>query len=51
MRPTDAELEWARKVVQAVDAPDGAKGALRIDGKMVDRPVVLKARSLLDRAR
>ena len=48
MRPTAAELEWARKVVQAAD---GAKGALQVDGKMVDRPVVLRARSLLDRAR
>jgi citrate lyase subunit beta/citryl-CoA lyase len=51
MRPTDVELEWARKVVDAADTADGAKGAIRIDGKMVDRPVVLKARALLDRAR
>lgn len=51
MRPTDAELDWARRVVQAADDPAGAKGALRIDGKMVDRPVILKARALLDRAR
>jgi len=51
MRPTDAELEWARKVVQAADGPGGANGAIRIDGRMVDRPVVLKARALLDRAR
>ena len=51
MRPTDAELEWARKVVEAVDGGGPAKGALRVDGKMVDRPVILKARTLLDRAR
>jgi citrate lyase subunit beta/citryl-CoA lyase len=51
MRPTDAELDWARRVVAAADAPEGAQGALRIDGRMVDRPVVLKARALLERAR
>lgn len=51
MRPSPAELDWARRVVAAADAPDGAKGALRIDGRMVDRPVVLKARALIERAR
>jgi citrate lyase subunit beta/citryl-CoA lyase len=51
MRPSDAELDWARRVVAAADTPDGARGALRIDGRMVDRPVVLKARTLLERAR
>ena len=51
MRPTDAELDWARRVVAAADAADGAKGALRIDGRMVDRPVVLRARALLERVR
>ena len=51
MRPTEAELDWARRVVAAADASEGASGALRIDGRMVDRPVVLKARALLARAR
>lgn len=51
MRPSDAELAWARRVIAAADAPEGAQGALRIDGRMVDRPVVLKARALLERAR
>jgi len=45
--PTEAEIAWARRVVAAVES---GKGAVQVDGKMVDRPVVLKARSILDRA-
>ena len=51
MRPTDAELRWARKVVEAAEAAGAARGAVQVDGRMVDRPVVLKARALLARAR
>lgn len=43
--PTPAQLEWARRVIEA-DA--GSRGApVAVDGKMVDRPVVLKAQALL----
>jgi citrate lyase subunit beta/citryl-CoA lyase len=45
--PTEAEIDWARRVVAAAE---GATGAVRVDGRMVDRPVVLKARAILDRA-
>jgi len=45
--PTVAEIDWARRVVAAAE---GAAGAVQVDGKMVDRPVVLKARAILDRA-
>jgi citrate lyase subunit beta/citryl-CoA lyase len=45
--PTDDEIAWARRVVEAV-ASGG--GAVQVDGKMVDRPVVLKAQNILDRA-
>ncbi len=45
--PTDAEIAWARRVVAAVES---GKGAVQVDGKMVDRPVVLKAQSILERA-
>ena len=48
MRPTAAELDWARRVVAA--AAEGAQGAVQVDGRMVDRPVVLKAQALLSRA-
>jgi len=47
MAPTPEEIEWARRVLAAAE---GAGGAVRVDGKMVDRPVVLRARALLDRA-
>jgi citrate lyase subunit beta/citryl-CoA lyase len=47
-RPTDAEIAWARRVVEADAAATGA--AVAIDGKMVDRPVLLKARAILDDA-
>ncbi len=40
--PSDAELAWARRVVEADAAAGGA--ALQLDGRMIDRPVVLQAR-------
>jgi citrate lyase beta subunit len=42
---TAAEAEWARRIVAAADA-QGA-GALRVDGQMVDRPIVDRARRIL----
>jgi citrate lyase subunit beta/citryl-CoA lyase len=47
MQPTRAEIEWATRVLAAAtDAP----GAVQVDGRMVDRPVLLKARAILERA-
>ena len=43
--PSDAELSWARKVLEAFERANGA--AVAVDGKMVDRPVVLRAQSIL----
>ncbi len=45
--PTDEEIVWARRVIEAVGS---GRGAVQVDGKMVDRPVVLKAQNILDRA-
>ena len=47
-RPTDAEVEYARRVVKAFEAAeaDGA-GAVAVDGQMVDLPVVERARRVL----
>ncbi|MGU3652814.1 HpcH/HpaI aldolase/citrate lyase family protein [Mycolicibacterium sp. A43C] len=45
--PTDSELRWAEKVVTAA----AAGSACAVDGKMVDKPVVDRARGLLARAR
>lgn len=43
--PTDAEVARARKVLDAFDACGG--GALLVDGKLVDRPVLLAARRVM----
>ncbi len=46
MAPTEAELNWARQVLQAAS---GA-GAVQVNGRMVDKPVVQRAQRLLQRA-
>ncbi|WP_233807311.1 HpcH/HpaI aldolase/citrate lyase family protein [Paraburkholderia sp. HP33-1] len=43
---SDAEVELARRVLAAVEASHGA--AVAVDGKMVDMPVILKARRVLE---
>lgn len=48
LAPSSAELDWARRVVAAAEH---ATGAFQLDGKMVDRPVILKAMAILGRAR
>ncbi len=45
LAPTAAECDWARRVLAAEVAAGG--GAFSVDGKMVDPPVLLLARSLL----
>lgn len=47
LAPSEAEVEWARRVLAAAAQ---AHGAVQVDGRMVDRPVLLKAQSILDRA-
>jgi len=47
--PTPAELAHARAIVDAFAAHPGA-GALKLDGKMIDRPHLVQARRILDRA-
>lgn len=44
--PTDAELDWARRVVAAAE---GSAGAVQVDGRMVDKPVLQRAQALLAR--
>jgi len=43
--PTDEEVAWARKVVAAYEAQKG--GVLLLDGKLIERPVVLAAQRTL----
>jgi len=44
-RPTQDEIAWAQRVIAADAASPGA--AVAVDGKMVDRPVLLKAQTIL----
>lgn len=43
--PSAQEQEWARRVVDASNRSRG--GAVAVDGKMVDRPVLLRAQRIL----
>ncbi len=45
LSPSDADVAWARRVVEAADRAQGA--AVAVDGKMIDRPVILRAQALL----
>ncbi len=46
--PTDTELEWARRVLEAYhEALRDGRGAVALDGKMVDMPIVRQAERLL----
>ncbi len=49
--PTPEELQWARKVVAAdAQALASGLGAVTLDGRMIDRPIVERARQWLARA-
>jgi citrate lyase subunit beta/citryl-CoA lyase/(S)-citramalyl-CoA lyase len=43
--PTTAQLEWARRVIEALEARAGE--AVAVDGKLVDRPIELAARQAM----
>lgn len=43
--PTEKEIEWARRVVEAAAAARGA--AFALDGKMIDKPVIMKAERIV----
>jgi citrate lyase subunit beta / citryl-CoA lyase len=47
-RPTANDIAWAKRVVKAAATAGG--GAVAVDGKMVDRPVILKAQLILEEA-
>ena len=47
--PTDAEIERARRVMEAAAAAEReGRGSVSLDGEMVDAPVVARARNVLD---
>jgi citrate lyase subunit beta/citryl-CoA lyase len=43
--PTEEETHWAKRVIEADHASKG--GAVKLDGRMIDRPVVLLAKRTL----
>ena len=45
LAPTPEQCDWAARVLAAAHA---GIGAVQVDGKMVDRPVLLRARAILD---
>ena len=47
--PTAEQLLWAQRVLAACEAAGGA--AVAVDGKMVDKPVLLLAQALLAQRR
>ena len=44
-RPSEQELAWAARVADA--ASNAAAGAITVDGKMVDRPIMLRAQRII----
>ena len=49
--PTEREIEWARKVVKAYEAAGAAgRGAISVDGQMIDAASIRLARTTLDQA-
>lgn len=45
--PSDEAVHWARRVLQAAEGAGGA--AVALDGKMIDKPVILRAQAILAR--
>lgn len=49
--PSDEQLEWARQVLaQAAEDDAAGEGVGSIDGRMLDRPVMIQAQRVLSRA-
>ncbi len=49
--PTPEQIRWARRVVAAAAADENRKrGAFSLDGKMIDKPVIERARRLIQKA-
>lgn len=50
--PSPERVEWAERVLEAGEAAAAAgRGVVRVDGEMVDAPVVARAERVLERAR
>lgn len=50
--PDEAEIEWAERVLEARDRADEAgRGVFRVDGEMIDAPLIARAERIRERAR
>jgi citrate lyase subunit beta / citryl-CoA lyase len=49
LRPSKLELAWAERVIEASVENNGA--AIQVDGRMIDKPVIERARRVVQRAR
>ena len=47
--PSEEEVVWAKRVLEVAESSKGA--AVALDGKMIDRPVILKAKQILESSR
>ena len=46
-RPSQDEVYWAERVLQAAETT--SSGALKVDGELIDRPVIERAKAVLER--
>jgi len=44
--PSEADIVWAKRVLDAVDQEAKGQGVFTLDGKMVDRPVIERAKQI-----
>ena len=50
--PSEAALQWAARVIEADGAAQTAgTGVVLLDGRMIDRPIVMRARTWLGQRR
>lgn len=50
--PSDERIEWAERVLEAEETADAEnRGVFRVDGEMVDAPLISQAERVLNRAR
>ena len=50
--PSDAAIEYAQRLLEAFEAAEAeGAGAIAFEGKMIDMPLVISARSVIERAR
>ncbi|RSK55150.1 HpcH/HpaI aldolase/citrate lyase family protein [Bacillus canaveralius] len=49
--PTQSEIEWSKRVLKVVEEEAAETGVFTLDGKMIDRPVIERAKQIYTVAR